>query len=162
MQASAAEVDSTETLTMLYSPAQVIGTLTELPHCQTVAMTGTPLFVTADQAEKEEARWYRELGLSNVMIVPLMVGPGRTARQEDASEGFTNVLRGSASDGSPCVGLAFVNYHNPDYRPSRGQYAFALDIAAQCALAVDKARILAEARLAAALATERANTLDAV
>jgi PAS domain S-box-containing protein len=162
MQASAAEADSTETLTTLYSPAQVIGMLTELPHCHTAAMTGTPLFVTADQAEKDEARWYRELGLNNVMIVPLMVGTGRTAGQKDAGEGFTNVLRGSASNGSRCVGLAFVNYHNPDYRPSRGQYAFALDIAAQCALAIDKARILAEAQHAAALATERANMLDAV
>ncbi len=162
MQASAAEAEPAETLTTLYSPAQVIGTLTELPHCHTAAMTGTPLFVTADQAEKDEARWYRELGLNSIMIVPLMVGIGRTGRQEDGGEGFTNVLRGSASDGSHCVGLAFVNYHNPDYRPSRGQYAFALDIAAQCALAVEKARILAEAHRAAALATERANTLDAV
>src|SRR5262249_13151053 len=40
--------------------------------------------------------------------------------------------------------------------------AFAQDVAAQCALAIEKARILAEAHRAAALATERANTLDAV
>src|SRR5262249_10945148 len=113
IQASTAEAEAAGTLTTLFSPAQVIGTLTELPHCHTAALTGTPLYVTADQAGKDEARWYRELGLNSIMIVPLMVGTGGTARQEDASEGFTNVLRGSSSDGSRCVGLAFVNYHNP-------------------------------------------------
>ena len=162
MQNGTLEAPTTEALTTLYSPSQVIGTLATLPHCHKVATTGTPLFVSIDQAEPEEARWFRELGLNSVMIVPLMVGTGRTARPEGGGEGSSYALRGSASDSSRCVGFAFVNYHNPDYRPSRGQYAFALDIAAQCALAIDKARILAEAQHAAALASERANLLDAV
>jgi PAS domain S-box-containing protein len=111
--------------------------LSDLPHCYQAAITGAPLFVTAEQAKDAENLWYSELGLDNTMIVPLMVG-------------------------TRCVGLSLVNYHNPFYRPSKGQYAFALDIAAQCALAVDKAHILAEAHEAVALATERANTLNTV
>ncbi len=160
-QDGTAEASTMESLTTVYSPtrSRVIGTLAALPHCHKVAMSGTPLFVTVDQAEIEETRWFRELGLNSVMMVPLMVGTGRTA---STGEGSSYALRDPASDSSRCVGLAFVNYHNPDYRPSRGQYAFALDIAAQCALAIDKARILAEARYAAALATERATMLDAV
>lgn len=112
--------------------------LADLPNCSHAAMSGVPLFVAAGEAKGAEIFWHRELGLDNAMIVPLMVGANR------------------------CVGLAFVNYHHPSYRPSKGQYAFAQDIAAQCALAVDKAHILADARQAAALAIERANTLDAV
>src|SRR5215467_1909600 len=111
--------------------------LSDLPHCYQAAITGAPLFVTAEEAKDAENLWYSELGLDNIMIVPLMVG-------------------------TRCVGLALANYRNPYYRPSKGQNAFALDIAAQCALAVDKAHILAEARHSADLATERANTLDAV
>jgi len=147
------ETPTVNALTTRYAPTQVIGTLAALPHCHKVALAGTPLVVTIDQAEGEEARRFRELGLNSVMIVPLMVGTGHTAGPEGAAEGFSSTLRDSASDSSRCVGLAFVNYHNPDYRPSRGQYAFAQDIAAQCALAIDKARILAEAHHAAALAT---------
>src|SRR5215467_15371897 len=111
--------------------------LSDLPHCYQAAITGAPLFVTAEEAKDAENLWYSELGLDNIMIVPLMVG-------------------------TRCVGLALANYRNPYYRPSKGQNAFALDIAAQCALAVDKAHILAEARHSADLATERANTLNAV
>src|SRR5260370_13172822 len=58
--------------------------------------------------------------------------------------------------------MAFVNYHNNNFHPSKSHFAFAQDIAAQCALAVEKARLLAEANQAAKLATERANTLDAI
>ncbi len=111
--------------------------LSDLSHCYQAAMTGTPLFVTAEQAKDAKNLWYSELGLNNTMVVPLMVG-------------------------TRCVGLALVNYHHPNYRPSKGQFAFALDIAAQCALAVDKAHILADAQQAATLATERANMLNAV
>src|SRR6266704_944538 len=160
-QDGTAEASTMESLTTVYSPtrSRVIGTLAALPHCHKVAMSGTPLFVTVDQAETEETRWFRELGLNSVMMVPLILGTGRTA---STGEGSSYALKDPAGDSSRCVGLAFVNYNNTDYRPSRGQYAFALDIAAQCALAIDKARILAEARHAAALATERANMLDAV
>jgi len=163
IQARNAKGFSEEALTTLYPIKQVIGgTLIDLPHCYRAAMTGTPLFVSAEQTTDYEARWYRELGLSSAIIVPLMVGMSRETLHEATGKGQAGVQTSPADDTSRCVGLAFVNYHNPNYRPSRGQIAFALDIAAQCALAVDKAHILADARQAAVLATERANTLDAV
>ena len=129
---------------------QTTAALADLPNCRHAAQTETPLFVTAEQAEGDELTWFRKLGVNNVIIVPLVIGAPPDNTQE------------SNAPASRCVGLAFVNYHKPDFRPSRGQFAFAQDIAAQCALAVDKARLLAEARQAAALATEHANTLDAV
>ena len=137
LEADTLRLASTTRLQQQMPKVQTIIALSDLPHCYQAAITGAPLFVTAEQAKDSENQWYSELGLDNTMIVPLMVG-------------------------TRCVGLALVNYHNPYYRPSKGQYAFALDIAAQCALAVDKAHILADAQKAAALATERANTLDAV
>ena len=137
LEADTLRLASTTRLQQQMPKVQTIIALSDLPHCYQAAITGTPLFVTKEQAKDAENLWYSELGLDNTMIVPLMVG-------------------------TRCVGLALVNYHNPHYRPSKGQYAFALDIAAQCALAVDKAHILADAQKAAALATERANTLDAV
>ena len=60
-----------------------------------------------------------------------------------------------------CPGLLVIHYTRRR-KPTAGEYAFAQDIAAQCALAIEKARLLTEAREAAALATERASTLDAV
>lgn len=133
---------------------QITATLSDLPNCQHAAQVRTPLFVTAEQAEGEEITWFRKLDLNNVMLVPLMVG----ARPDDKRE--TDSTASSAA--SRCVGLAFVNYRSPAPRPTRGQFAFAQDIAAQCALAVDKARLLDDANQAARLATERANTLDAI
>ncbi len=162
VQARDAKGFSEGAFTTLYPTEQAIGTLVDLPHCYRAAMTGTPLFVSVEQAADDEARWYRGLGLSSAIIVPLMVGTSRETLREATGERQAGVQTNPANDTSRCVGLAFVNYHNPNYRPSRGQIAFALDIAAQCALAVDKAHILADARQAAALATERANTLDAV
>lgn len=125
--------------------AQTTVSLTDLPNCHQAATDGAPLFVTAEQVEGAEKLWYHTLGLDNVLIVPLM-----------------EATKGEPSFTSRCAGFAFAHYHNPDYHPTRGQRAFAQDIAAQCALAIEKARLLAEARQAAALATERANTLNAV
>ncbi len=61
-----------------------------------------------------------------------------------------------------CVGLAFVNYFTHTFQPTGGQIAYAQDIAAQCALAVEKFRLLSEVRDAATQANERATTLDAI
>src|SRR6266849_9005775 len=134
------DLPATQTMTVLY----------HLPNCHHAAQIGTPLFVTAEQAEGEEITWFRKLGLHNTMIVPLMIGAASQSTQE------------TEPAASRCVGLAFVDYRKSNFQPSRGQFAFAQDIAAQCALAVDKARLLAEAHQAAKLATERANTLDAI
>lgn len=129
-------------------------TLLELSHCRTAALQGIPFFVTTEHAEGKEKLWYRQLGMESVMIVPLMVGTHHRNRQEISQE--------PSSDSIDCVGFAFVSYHQSTLYPSQGQYAFAQDIAAQCALAIEKANLLAEAHRAATLATERANTLDAV
>ena len=75
------------------------------------------------------------------MIVPLMVGTTPNNKLTNQSIHEVTVSR--------CVGLAFVNYRTPDFYPSKGQFAFAQDIATQCALAVDKARLLHDAHQAA-------------
>ncbi len=133
---------------------QTTAVLTDLPNCHHAAQVGTPLFVTAEQTEGEEITWFRKLDLNNAMIIPLMIGIVSKNKQETNPTASTSASR--------CVGLAFVNYRAPDFCPSEGQFVFAQEIAAQCALAVEKARLLADAHEAARLATERANTLDAI
>lgn len=133
---------------------QITAALADLPNCNHAAQSGIPLFVAAEQAEGDEITWFRKLDLNNSMLVPLLVGAPPTDKQETDPSFVDSASR--------CVGLAFVNYRTPDFYPSRGQFAFAQDIAAQCALAVEKARLLNDAQQAAKLATERANTLDAI
>ena len=133
---------------------QLTAALVDLPNCHQAAQSGTPLYVTAEQVEGDEMIWFRKLGLKNTMLVPLMIGITPNSKQATNSPSSTTASR--------CVGLAFVNYNTTDFYPSKGQFAFAQDIAAQCALAVDKARILADAHQAVKLANERANTLDAI
>lgn len=128
--------------------------LADLPHCIAAAEQKMPLFVPVEEAAEREKLWYHQLGLDNVMIIPLIVGDlEKSETRDDSTPSFNHTT---------CPGFAFVGYHRLDRYPSPGQYAFARDIAAQCALAIEKANLLAEAHHAAALATERANTLDAV
>lgn len=134
--------------------AQISAALADLLNCRHAAQVGVPLYVKIEQAEGEEISWFRKLGLDNTMIVPLMIGPKHSDKQEND--------RLALSRDPYCVGLAFVNYRKHDFYPSKGQFAFAQDIATQCALAVQKAQLLADARQAAELAIERANTLDAI
>lgn len=117
--------------------------LTALPACHQAAASGLPVFAKARDLTEPERQWFRALGLGNCILVPLMGGK-------------------TATDVDQCSGMAFVDFRDPDYIPTRGQIAFAQDIAAQCALAVAKDRLLADLHSAAELATERANTLDAV
>jgi PAS domain S-box-containing protein len=126
--------------------------LTDLENCSKVATTGALLFVKKEEVSGEELRWFHQLGLENTLIVPLLVGT--KGRQEKSTA--------PAITDPSCVGLAFVTYQDDKFYPSRGQFAFAQDIAAQCALAIEKAHLLEHAHQAAELATERANTLDAV
>ncbi len=115
-----------------------------MPHCHQAASSGQPCFVIGEQMADEERSWFQRASFQNVIIVPLMV----QTQAQDAD--------------SRCVGLAFVNYRSSHTPPSKGQFAYAQDIAAQCALAVEKRQLLTEVRQAAAIANERANTLDAV
>ncbi len=118
--------------------------LDQLPHFQHAASSGQPEFVTVEQAQGDECAWFQRVGFQNIMIVPLM---GQAQEPDTVSR---------------CVGLAFINFRPNHAPPSKGQFAYAQDIAAQCALAVEKSQLLAEVRQAAEIANERANTLDAV
>ncbi|GAC1657229.1 MAG: hypothetical protein NVS4B7_02320 [Ktedonobacteraceae bacterium] len=112
--------------------------LADIASCRQAAQAGKPLFITGQEMQDIERQWYQKLGLDTILIVPLVVGTNRS------------------------VGFAFVTYAQISSSPSKGEYAFAQDIAAQCALAIEKAHLLANVRQTAALATERANTLSAV
>ncbi len=123
--------------------------LHDVPTCYQAASTGIPQYVTSQHIHGFEKHWFHSLGLYNVMVVPLIAGIDPSDEQQP-------------TQASRCVGFTFIGYQNAQHRPTRGQYAFAQDIAAQCALAIGKERLLAEARQSVALATERANTLDAI
>lgn len=128
--------------------------LAQLPQCLKAVVDDSPRFVRSEDVEGDEKNWFQQLGMNNVLIVPLIAGsPYRRVFERKDS---------STRDKRQCVGFAFVNYAEGSQPPSGGQFAFALDIAAQCALAIDKNAMLTRTRQAAALATERANTLDAI
>ena len=141
-------------------------TLDHLPNFQQAIQAGKPILVSEKQAVEQEITWFQQFELKNILVVPLMGSPPHReigwelpARTEDtlASE------KGQEAHLAPmyCPGLIVIHYKQRT-RPTRGEYAFAQDIAAQCALAIEKARLLTEAQQAAKLANERANTLDAV
>jgi len=124
-----------------------------LHQCNKARADDSPRFVMSEDVEGAERTWYQQLGLSNVLIVPLIAG----SQYRSAFE-----RKGQAFDGRQCVGFAFVNYPTGYQPPSGGQLAFAMDIAAQCALAIDKHALFTRTRQTAALATEHANTMDAI
>jgi PAS domain S-box-containing protein len=139
--------------------------LDHMPNCRHAAATGQPLFITAEQAEHEEIPWFRHAGFQDIMIVPLMARAHLHERTAHDAERETLAAQGTReTQEAPerCVGLAFVNFQQPHAYPTGGQFAFAQDIAAQCALAVEKHQLLAEVRHAARDANERANTLNAI
>jgi PAS domain S-box-containing protein len=140
-------VASTYQLQFLAPISAITSSLSDLPHCSEAARNKVPHFLTEEHMQDAEKQWYRQLDLENILIVPLIVGSPNAE---------------TSSGSAHCIGFAFVNYQHSTRPPSKGQIAFAQDVAVQCALAIEKARILTEARRAAALATERANTLDAV
>jgi signal transduction histidine kinase/PAS domain-containing protein len=131
--------------------------LTDLPHCHEGAYSGNLLFVPHDQLETQERQWFQQLRMEHILIVPLMIGNQNTQEQE-----LTISTQALANQLQHCIGFAFVSYKNLSDRPGEGRKAFARDMAAQCAHAIEKARILNAMRNAASLATERANTLDTV
>jgi PAS domain S-box-containing protein len=131
--------------------------LTELPFCQQAATRGTPLFVPLERLGISELHWFQTQSLEHTLIIPLMVGV-RLGEGEGEGEGEAP----ERARTQRCVGLAFVSFSDPHARLSKVHYAFAQDIAAQCALAIQKTQLLEHARRAALLATERARTLNAV
>ncbi|GER91464.1 hypothetical protein KDW_56260 [Dictyobacter vulcani] len=125
--------------------------LASFVHCGNAIKNQAPQFVQCEQLSTAERDWFQYHQLENVLIIPLLVGGTQQPGKEWIP--FTE---------KRCVGFAFVNYHSTSKPPSSGYVAFAQDIAAHCALAIEKAHNLTEARRAEALANERANTLDAV
>ncbi|HEY0756478.1 MAG TPA: GAF domain-containing protein [Ktedonobacteraceae bacterium] len=137
--------------------------LDDLPNFWLAIHTGRPLLVTAELAQGQESEWFNRFGLKNMLLVPLTgISPQRVGNWD--FPGVREVPAHKEDEYTPeiyCPGLLVIHYTRRR-KPTPGEYAFAQDIAAQCALAIEKARLLAEAREAAELATERANTLDAV
>ncbi len=135
--------------------------LDTLPHFHEAVATGQPLLINAEEAEEGETAWLHQFDLKNMLIVPLMVGAHEQGANWDLSgeqkSMGPNVAQVELLPDAHCVGLIVVNYTRRR-KPSSGQYAFAQDIAAQCALAIEKARLLDTARQAAALANQRATT----
>ena len=127
----------------------LVAALSDLPTCELTATSGMPHSITAREMQEFEKRWFQGFGLHSMLIVPLIAGAGSSGQEQQTGKGH-------------CVGFIFIGYQHEYKHPGRGQLAFAQDIAAQCALAIEKDRLLAEARQSVALATERANTLDAI
>ena len=136
-----------------YAPA-LSPPLLQLHQCLKAREYDSPRFITSEEVEGPEQSWYRQLGMTNVLIVPLIAGP----QYRSAFERKDHIV----GESRQCVGFAFVNYLKGQQPPSGGQLAFAMDIAAQCALAIDKNSMFTRTRQNAALATERANTMDAI
>ncbi len=128
--------------------------LHDLPHCHAAALSGNSAFVTQELTESKERLWYEQIGLEHVLIVPLMIGTQDSRRRKEQDTNDVQQTR--------CAGFAFVNYPLTMHHPLQRHYAFAMDIATQCALAIEKDQMLDKVRHTATLSTERANTLDAV
>lgn len=141
-------------------------TLDRLPNFQQAIQAGKPILVSEKQAEEQEVAWFQHFALKNILVVPLMGSPPRRETNQEFSAKTEDAPSPEQVQEAPlapmyCPGLIMIHYKQRT-RPTRGEYAFAQDIAAQCALAIEKARLLTEAQRAAELANERANTLDAV
>ncbi|HEU5382689.1 MAG TPA: GAF domain-containing sensor histidine kinase [Ktedonobacteraceae bacterium] len=132
--------------------------LSNLPNFQQAIALSRPMLLSAEQIEKGERAWFHQFSLKSMLIVPLMVGSGN----QDANGSIPGGQRGNLAEEEEearladvhCVGLIVVNYSRRR-KPTRGQYAFAQDIAAQCALAIEKARLQYAAQQAAALEQAR-------
>jgi len=141
-------------------------TLNHLPNFQQAIHAGKPILVSEKQAAEQEIAWFRQFELKNILVVPLMGSPPHREAGWELPVKTEEMPESAKAQEVPfapmyCPGLILIHYKQRK-RPTRGEYAFAQDIAAQCALAIEKARLLDEARQAADLANERANTLDAV
>ncbi len=136
-------------------PSQMhIPTLTELPNCQIASQQGQPVFIYKEQLTGKEKDWFQRLGLTNVLIVPLIVS--------NHSNGTPDIPKQSPFATRTSAGFALIHYQQNSIEPGPEQYTFAQDVATQCAMAIERDHILSKTRQIASLAMERANTLDAV
>jgi PAS domain S-box-containing protein len=125
-------------------------------HCNTAIQQQHPLFIYHHQLSAEELDWFESLGMENILILPLFVGTTNTVQINEQAQPHKIAAT------PRCVGFAFVDYPHNSPEPVTNDTTFARDLAAHCALAIDKARIQNEAKQAMALAHERANTLNAI
>jgi signal transduction histidine kinase len=109
---------------------EVLPAFDTLPALMKATSLGIPLHLHAHETGDIEREVFQRFGFENMLIIPLMRGETRAA---------TSTLHLAQS-----VGFVLLHFTNPAYEPTRGQCAFAHDIAAQCALAVEKDRLLAE------------------
>jgi hypothetical protein len=125
-------------------PAPIISTrpdqslalsLSSLSHCQTAVTNEIPIFVTKEQMSKIEQQWFQQLGMENVMIVPLILGV-QDKRERKGAEQYEQQL----PQAKRCIGFAFACYPRSASAPNQVKRTFARDIAAQCALAIEKGR----------------------
>ncbi len=128
--------------------------LEDLLRCRETLRDEVPRFFTKDQFEGPEKAWCQQLGLTNSMIIPLITGAGNSTKRKKKNAPLLTDKH--------CVGFALVEYTHSTRQPSKGQCAFAQDIATQCALAIEKNQLLTQSGQDATLAIERASTLDAV
>jgi len=140
--------------------------LKHLPNIKAALVAGKPALVTSEQASEQEHSWFKPSNhLKNILLVPLMGGTPYDGANWDlpeiSSPGVSISEEERPVPEAHSVGLIAIHFTRRR-KPTMGEYAFTQDIATQCALAIEKARLLTEARQAAELATERANTLDAV
>ncbi len=112
------------------SSLEILPALDALPCLHKAVSRGIPLQVHVDETSEAERTVFHELHVENALIIPLMRGEKYST---------TNVLHSA-----DCVGFILIHYNDPFFEPSHGQCAFAQDIAAQCALAVEKDRLLTE------------------
>lgn len=120
--------------------------LERLPHFYTAVTTGSSVLIHAEQAEEEERSWFRQFDLKSMLVVPLMVGANHKGANWELPSEQKSLLPGRGEiellPDAHCVGLIVASYVRRK-TPTRGQSAFARDIAAQCGLAIEKARLLA-------------------
>jgi signal transduction histidine kinase len=127
--------------------------LASFPNWQHAVYTGRSVMVRAKQALGAETSWFQQGNMRNMLLVPLMSGfsheraewelPDDEQEEISLEEGQTTVPLSEVD----CLGLIVVFYARRR-KLSRGEYAFAHDIAVQCALAIKKAHVLKEAHQA--------------
>jgi signal transduction histidine kinase len=89
--------------------------LDDSPNAKRALETLQPHFFTLEECSDVEMGWMRRIGIRARLIVPLQLEEG-------------------------CVGFLFINYEREEDRPSQDEVEFATAIAAQCALAIGRAR----------------------
>lgn len=90
-----------------------------VPHCMQAVETLKPIFFTKTEIAGEEIFWFDRLEIWSSLALPLVVY-------------------------GQCIGLILINFSREGFIPPISEISFAESISGQCALAIDRARVLAE------------------